>query len=105
MIELVLRTSDVQPTVERIDGPVVRLTVSVEEDLSQALKKCQDDLHAAIEWALLSLYDNERAPSRVFIRDAQGLEMTVMVDPCLTYGSETMVRPKAGHSAEEFLGP
>lgn len=102
MIELVLRTTDVQPVVECLEGPIVRLTVSVEEDLSSALKKCQGELFAALEWALLALYDNEKAPSRVFLRDAQGQEMTVMIDPCLVYGSETMVRPRVDHSDEEF---
>ena len=94
MIELVLRSQELEPKVERLDGPCVRLTVPAEQDLSASLAKCRDDLFSAIEWALLSLYDNEKAPSRVFVRDANGQEMSVMVDPCVAYGLEAIIRPK-----------
>ena len=94
MIELVLRSQNLEPTVERLDGPCVRLTVPAEQDLSSSLAKCRDELFSAIEWALISLYDNEKAPSRVFVRDANGQEMSVMVDPCVAYGLEAIIRPK-----------
>ena len=94
MIELVLRTQEIEPKIERLDGPFVRLTVPADQDLSQSLAKCRDELFRAIEWALLSMYDNEKAPSRVFIRDANGQEMSVMVDPCVAYGLEAIIRPK-----------
>jgi hypothetical protein len=94
VIELVLRSQDIEPRVERLEGPFVRLTVPAEQDLSTSLAKCRDDLFLAIEWALLSMYDNEKAPSRVFVRDANGQEMSVMVDPCVAYGLEAIIRPK-----------
>ena len=94
MIELVLRSQDIEPKVERLEGPFVRLTVPAEQDLSASLTKCRDELFEAIEWALLSMYDNEKAPSRVFVRDANGQEMSVMVDPCVAYGLEAIIRPK-----------
>ena len=94
MIELVLRSQDIEPMVERLEGPFVRFTVPAEQDLSASLAKCRDELFLAIEWALLSMYDNEKAPSRVFVRDANGQEMSVMVDPCVAYGLEAIIRPK-----------
>ena len=94
MIELVLRSQELEPKVERVVGPFVRLTVPAEQDLLTSLGKCRDELFSAIEWALLSLYDNEKAPSRVFVRDANGQEMSVMVDPCVSYGLEAIIRPK-----------
>jgi len=94
VIELVLRSQELEPRVERVDGPFVRLTVPAERDLLSSLAKCRDELFSAIEWALLSLYDNEKAPSRVFVRDANGQEMSVMVDPCVAYGLEAIIRPK-----------
>jgi len=94
VIELVLRSQELAPKVERLEGPFVRLTVPAEHDLSESLLKCRDELLQAIEWALLSLYDNEKAPSRVFVRDANGQEMSVMVDPCVAYGLEAIIRPK-----------
>jgi len=94
VIELVLRSEEVVPRVERLDGPFVRLTVPADQDLLVSLASCRDDLLSAIEWALLSLYDNEKAPSRVFLRDGHGQEMSVMVDPCVAYGLEAIIRPK-----------
>jgi hypothetical protein len=46
-----------------------------------------------VEWALNLLYRDGEAPARAFVRNANGREVVTMVDPCLTYGSQAVVRP------------
>ena len=93
MLELVLRDGHEAPFVERLDGPRVRLTISQHDELDGALVTCRDDLFQAIEWALTSLYNNEEAPTRVFVRDANGQEMLMTTDPCAAYGLQAIIRP------------
>ena len=93
MLELVLRDDKVMPFVERLDGPRVRLTISQHDQLSGALTHCRDELFQAIEWALTSLYNNEEAPTRVYVRDANGQEMLMTTDPCTAYGLQAIIRP------------
>lgn len=93
MLELVLRDGPEAPYVERLDGPRVRLTISQHDELANALTQCRSDLFAAIEWALTSLYNNEEAPTRIFVRDANGQEMLMTSDPCAAYGLQAIIRP------------
>lgn len=93
MIELVLSDVVSEPVVEKLVGPRVRLSIHPSHDLTGALSSCRDQLHAAIEWALTSLYSNDEAPDRVFVRDANGQEMVTLIDPCSTYGSQAIIRP------------
>ena len=93
MIELALRDEAIAPYVERLPGPIVRLNLSVTDDLLVALTQCGSDLMMALEWALTSVYSDDEAPSRVFVRNANGLETVAMVDPCLAYGSQAIIRP------------
>lgn len=93
MIELVLSDQIDKPVVERLDGPRVRLSIHPSHDLNTALNTCREDLHGAVEWALTSLYENDEAPHRVFVRDANGQEVVTMTDPCINYGSQAIIRP------------
>lgn len=93
MIELVLRDNAIVPIVERLSGPRVRLTINTGTDLAHCLNQCRDELQMAIEWALTSLYNDAEAPSRVYVRDAQGQEVLAMVDPCTFYGLQAIIRP------------
>lgn len=93
MIELVLSDQVSTPIVERFDGPRVRLSINPSQDLSSALDSCRTELHGAVEWALSSIYLNDDAPHRVFIRDANGQEVVTTTDPCLNYGSQAIIRP------------
>lgn len=61
--------------------------------IMDALALCRDDLSSAVEWALQTVFADESAPSRVYVRDAGGQEFLTLVDPCLTYGSQAIVRP------------
>jgi hypothetical protein len=74
VLELVLTDESVTPRVELLEGPRVRLTMS------------------ASEQALSQLHQDEVAPSRVFVRDAQGAQVITTIDPCTTYGSQAIVR-------------
>ena len=93
MIELVLSDQIVQPVVEKLSGPLVRVSINPSHHLDEALETCRPDLHEAVEWALTALYENDDAPHRVFVRDAAGQEMVTTTDPCLNYGSQAIVRP------------
>jgi hypothetical protein len=93
VIELAVRDDDVVPRVQRMPGPVVRVTMPSHMPISDALAICKDDLNDAVAWALESVFAEESAPSRVYVRDAGGQEFITMVDPCLTYGSQAIVRP------------
>ncbi len=95
MIELALRDEQIAPYIERLPGPVVRLHMSATDDLSSALNACSQDLMAAVNWAIGSVYSDDEAPGRVFMRNTEGPEMgtVTLVDPCMTYGSQTLVRP------------
>lgn len=93
MLELMLSDQVSKPVVERLDGPRVRLSIHPSHELSSAIESCRAELHGAIEWALTSLYANDEAPNRVFVRDANGQEMITMTDPCVSYGSQAIVRP------------
>ncbi len=93
VIEIALRDDLVAPYVERLPGPIVRLNVAADQDVLDALATCRTDLHQAVEWAVSNLYSDDLAHSRVYIRNANGQEMVTMVDPCVTYGSQAIVRP------------
>lgn len=92
MIELALRDEEFDPYVERLPGPIVRLNIPSHLDISSALNSCRDDLTDSIHWALTSVYAQDDAPARVFVRNPNGQEMLTMVDPCTTYGSQAIVR-------------
>lgn len=72
---------------------MVRLTMSMETTIADALTHCRDDLLSAVEWALNSVFTDEAAPGRVYVRDANGHEFVTLVDPCATYGLQAIVRP------------
>lgn len=93
MLELMLSDQVAQPVVERLAGPRVRVSIHPSHALSDALNLCRQELHGAIEWALTSLYANDEAPNRVFVRDANGQQMITLTDPCVGYGSQAIVRP------------
>ncbi|MEI6405649.1 MAG: hypothetical protein WCO64_07745 [Actinomycetes bacterium] len=93
MIEIAIRDDLVEPFVERLPGPIVRINVASSQDVVDAVNLCRSDLHEAVEWAVSNLYSDDLAHSRVFIRNANGQEMVTMVDPCVTYGSQAIVRP------------
>jgi len=93
MIELVLSEYVTEPRVETLVGPQVRLTMNPSQDISHALSKCRLNLIEAVEWALTSLYANDVAPHRVFVRDVDGYEVITTTDPCLNYGSNAIIRP------------
>ncbi|MSW38036.1 MAG: hypothetical protein F2839_00075 [Actinobacteria bacterium] len=93
MIELALTDEIVRPQVERLPGPIVRVKFSASADFGLALESCRSELAQAVEWALAALYQDDHAPSRVFVRDASSQDMVAMIDPCQTYGSQSIVRP------------
>ena len=93
MLEIVLRDDHVVPTVELLDGPRVRLTMSASETIENSIEFCRDQLMEVVEAGIRDLHAKSEAPGRVFIRDAEGNEVITTVDPCLTYESETIVRP------------
>ena len=88
-----MRDGHGEPTVERLPGPTVRLTISTATTVEEMLPKCRQQLHDAVEWAINSVFADEAAPGRVYVRDAGGLEFITMVDPCATYGLQAIVRP------------
>lgn len=92
VLEIVLRDDDVVPTVELLDGPRVRLTMSASETINDGIAYCRQQLIDAVETGLRHLHENSEAPGRVFIRDAEGNEVIATVDPCSNYGSEAIVR-------------
>ena len=92
MLELVLTDESVTPRVELLEGPRVRLTMSASENLSHGIEFCRAELAEAVESALTQLHNDEAAPSRVFVRDAQGAQVITTIDPCTTYGSQAIVR-------------
>ena len=92
MIELALRDEEFEPYVERLPGPIVRLNLPSNQDISMALNSCRDELADSLHWALTSVYAQDDAPARVFVRNPNGQEMLTMVDPCTTYGSQAIVR-------------
>jgi hypothetical protein len=93
VIELVLSDQIVQPIVEKLSGPLVRISINPSHNLNHALETCRTDLHEAVEWALTSLYENDDAPHRVFVSDASSQQMVTTTDPCLNYGSQAIIRP------------
>ena len=92
LLELVLTDDSVTPRVELLDGPRVRLTMSASENLAHGIEFCRAELSEAVERALRQLHQDEVAPSRVFVRDAQGAQVITTIDPCTTYGSQAIVR-------------
>lgn len=92
MLELVLTDESVTPHVELLEGPRVRLTMSASENLAHGIEFCRAELNEAVESALSQLHHDETAPSRVFIKDAQGAQVITTIDPCTTYGSQAIVR-------------
>ena len=93
MIELVFSDQVGDPVIERLSGPRVRVSINPEQKLADAINECRPDLHQAIEWALTTLYENDEAPHRVYVRDANGQSMITMTDPCINYGSQAIIRP------------
>ena len=92
MLELVLSDEPVTPRVELLEGPRVRLTMSASENLAHGIEFCRAELAEAVESALCQLHHDEAAPSRVFVRVAQGTQIITTIDPCTTYGSQAIVR-------------
>ena len=93
MLEIVLRDDHVVPTVELLDGPRVRLTMSASENIEVAIAFCRDQLVEMVAAGLKVLHGKTEAPGRVFIRDAEGNEVVTTVDTCLNYASDTIIRP------------
>jgi hypothetical protein len=93
VLEIVLRDDHVVPTVELLDGPRVRLTMSASENIEVAIAFCRDQLVEMVAAGLKVLHGKTEAPGRIFIRDAEGNEVITTVDPCLRYSSEAIVRP------------
>jgi hypothetical protein len=93
VLELVLTDESVTPRVELLEGPRVRLTMSAAEHLAHGIEFCRVELAEAVETALRQLHQDDVAPSRVFIKDAQGSQVITTIDPCTTYGSQAIVRP------------
>lgn len=93
MIEIALSDDCTDAFVQLLPGPIVRLNISTSEDVRLAIERCRHDLVAGLEWALDLLYRDGSAAARAFVRNANGREVVMMVDPCLTYGSEAVVRP------------
>lgn len=104
MIEIQISEGVAQPQVERLDGPRVRLTVDASQEFAESLKSCQEQLLAAIEWAMLSLYSENAAPGRVFVRNPESHTMSVMFDPCASFGLEAIIRPQDFERLEDFSG-
>ena len=102
MIEIQISEGVSQPQVERLDGPRVRLTVNASHELADSLQACQQQLMDAIEWALLSLYGENAAPGRVFVRNPESHTMSVMFDPCASFGLEAIIRPQDFERLEDF---
>ena len=92
MLELVLTDESITPRVELLEGPRVRFTMSASENLSHGIEFCRAELTEAVETALRQLHNDEAAPARVFVRDAQGSLVITTSDPCTTYGSQAIVR-------------
>ena len=92
MIELALLDDDFEPYVERLPGPIVRLNLPSTQDIASALYSCREELADSVHWALISVYEEENVPARVFVRNPNGQEMLTMVDPCATYGSQAIIR-------------
>lgn len=93
VIELVLQDHVLTPSVQRLAGPRVRLAIPTAMSLTSALEEVRPELFAAIEWALTSIYDQDEAPSRIYVRDAHGQELVTAIDPCQSYGLEAIIRP------------
>jgi len=92
VLELVLTDESVPPRVELLEGPRVRLTMSASESLAHSIEFCRNDLAKAVETALSQLHQDETAPARVFVRDAEASQLITAIDPCATYGSDAIVR-------------
>ena len=92
MLELVLTDESVSPHVELLDGPRVRLTMSASESLAHSIEFCRNDLAKAVESALSQLHQDTTAPARIFVRDSEASQVITTVDPCATYGSDSIVR-------------
>jgi hypothetical protein len=92
LLELVLTDESVTPKVELLEGPRVRLTMSASENLVHGIEFCRADLAKAVETALRQLHNDEAAPARIFVRDAQGSQVIATSDPCTIYGSQAIVR-------------
>ena len=92
MLELVLTDESVTPRVELLEGPRVRLTMSASENLAHRHEFCPAELTESVENSLSQLHHDEAAPSRIFVRDAQGTQVITTIDPCTTYGSQAIVR-------------
>jgi hypothetical protein len=93
MFELVLNEQINQPSVQKLAGPRIRLSMHPSQDIGSAISQCRPELHEAIEWALTTLHESDEAPHRVFVRDANGHQVLTMTDPCLNYGSQAIIRP------------
>lgn len=92
MLELVLSDEHVTPRVELLSGPRVRLTISASEDLRSAIDFCATELSSAVQKALHQLLDTDIAPARVFIRNETGTDVITTIDPCTSYGLDSIVR-------------
>jgi hypothetical protein len=93
VLEIVLRDDHVVPTVELLDGPRVRITMSASENIEDGIAFCREQLIETVEAGIKDLHAKSEAPGRVFIRDAEGNEIITTVDPCVSYGSDAIVRP------------
>lgn len=93
MLELVLSDEAMSPIVHLLSGPRVRLTMSANEDLSQAIALCASELTLAVETALHQLHEEDNAPGRIFIRDEIETQIITTTDPCQSYSLDSIVRP------------
>jgi hypothetical protein len=88
----VLTDESITPRVELLEGPRVRLTISASENLAHGIEFCRAELSQAVETALSQLHNDESAPSRVFVREADVSQIITTSDPCATYGLNAIVR-------------
>ena len=76
--------------------------MNVSDDINKVLQFIQPELSHAMAWAISSLYSDEVAPARVYMRDAGGNAMSVLADPCQTFGLNAFVRSNDFQRLENF---
>lgn len=92
MLEVMLVDDEIEPRVEILDGPRVRLIMSAGEELASALQRCRTELFHAVETSISMLLELESATGRVFVRTSNEFEVIATIDPTVIYGSQAIVR-------------
>ena len=68
--------------------------MNVHDDIAQVLAFIQEELSAAVQWAITSMYADEDSPDRIYMRDVNGLAMSILSDPCQAFGLNAIIRPE-----------